>query len=347
MKLRLILGNIGTFLLVTFVGVSGSKGDITAESIGGSFITLSGDKNPLMPLDPVAAALVGISDPTGYVTTAIDGRGNPTDGSTAYGGPAPDSLSLRSPGVSNEPGHFYWGFANTYPLYNSFTDYEVNGALPAGTRVGIKFNHDPSDRINFIGVVGKLHDVFYRDSSVTLVIETVDPVYSPTGGADALSADALSALGVYINYDNESIENDAVDFGGSVFATNIHWWDIDVPAVPTDGIASIRLNTSNSTDAVVDAYLTERFMTDNGYAPEDIKGWIDGTPVPLNGGDGQGITSQGVEYFDNEEVPYQHYTINNNQWSAHDIGFGVPIPEPSSSWLLLIGVGVLVRRRRV
>lgn len=316
---------------------------------------------PFYALSPLAVAAAGLPSGEGYGTVASDGLGNPYDGSTAYGGAAP--ASLVDQGINERPGHYYFGFANTYPTVDSFSAYELSGTnLSAGTYMNLCFRRTKNasneyDPINFIGICGDTvehAEVYERESGgnqfVYIAIKTVNPVYSTKGGGDQ---DAV--FGLYINYGNYDDGNEGVDYDGAVFRTNIHWWDIEVPEIPEDRLASIQLSTQANTDATIVATVPNSYIDSIGLTPDDVKGYVDEDELPMGQGSGETYSFAKVtpktelEYGlhgDQEYVDVSEFVIHNDQWSTHNIGVGV-IPEPATLALCLCGAAaMLIRKRR-
>lgn len=320
----------------------------TSPVTGGSYVPTY-----FMAINPTVAALAGLGTGEGYglAPPDYDGPGAPL---SAFGGPAPASLVAQ--GINERPGHYYFGFANTYPTVSNFSAYELGSTrLKPGTVLTLSFLRTTTDPINFIGIcgdptAGEVHvDAWAsNDTRLLLQVTMADPVYSVKGGGDQ-----DSVFGLYINYGDYDADNQDVDFDGAVFRTNIHWWDIDVPAVPNDRLASLQLATQSSTDAIVTATVPDSFFASMGVDPENVRGYVDETEIPLGQGldtetysfakvstEGQIMASNGLPKDVSE------YVIHSDQWSTHDISVGL-IPEPTTlSLLVLGGLGALIRRRR-
>ncbi len=300
-------------------------------------------------LDPMAAMAAGLGAGEGYGTA-----GYLLESDTAYGGAAPQNLAPQ--GVNERPGHYFFGFANTYPTTSNFAAYELgNTRLSAGAKVHLVFRRTTDDPINFIGMcadttAGAIYVSPSHQNNVEYLhieVEVTDPVYSTDGGGDQ-----NSVFGLYINYGNYDAANADVDYDGSVFRTNIHWWDIDVPDVPRDKLASIQLSTQANTDAVVTATISDSYLDRIGVDPNDVRGYIDDTEIPL----GQGLDNETYSFAkmaDEGFLDYNlsagdsvsEYVIHSNRWSTHDIGVGV-IPEPATLTLLVFAGLMSPRRRR-
>ncbi len=303
---------------------------------------------PFYALDPLIAAGAGLGTGEGYGTTATDGIGNPFLGTTAYGGVAPANLAAQ--GINERPGHYSFGFANTYPNTDNFSAYELgNTPIQSGTYLNMYFRMESDDPINFIGICGGtdlegINVSLAKTDGVTYLnieVDTTNPVYSTKGGGDQ-----DSVFGLYINYGNYDEGNVGVNYDSAIFRTNIHWWDIDVPAIPQDKLASIRLSTQNGTEAIVAASIPDSYFSDRGLNPNNVKGYVDEDELPL----GQGL---GETYSFEKMTPNGYllgdvthrFTIHSDQWSTHDIGVG-EVPEPATMTLLALGGMAILKRRR-
>ncbi|MDP6544272.1 MAG: PEP-CTERM sorting domain-containing protein [Phycisphaerae bacterium] len=318
-----------------------------------------------LDLTPTELALSGLSTTEGYGTTALDGRGAaavfPFNGdTTAYGGAAPANLAAQ--GINERPGHYYFGFAHTYPNTDDFSAYELgNTPLDAGTYMNLRFRriknaNDEYDPINFIGVCGDtvgFAEIYERESGndqyIYIALKTLDPVYSTKGAGDQ---DAV--FGLYINYGRYDEDNENVDYDGALFRTNIHWWDIDVPEISQDKLASIQLSTQASTDATVVATVPNSFFDSIGVDPNNVRGYVDEDEIPMGQDAREGYSFEKVIpkgeleyglYGDEVTLESSEFVIHNDNWSTHDIGVG-QIPEPATLSLLAIGGLALLRRKR-
>lgn len=299
----------------------------------------AGSWQPFYSLSPLAASVAGLGSGAGYGTTSPDGAGNPLSGTTGYGGMSTDSLIPE--GIHSRAGHYYFGFANTYPNTNQFSAYELSGTPLGSSEMDLYFRVNSPDRldeINFIGMCGPTSDEELIVGRVNLSGQAylriqsrvTNPKYSPNGGADH-----QSAFGMYINYGQNDAGNQNVDYHGAVFSTDIHWWDIDVPNIPGDKLASIKLNT-NSGAANLMAFIPDSYFNTIGLNPADAKGYVDGNEMPL-GQDGNG--DYYFSYYNNptfgqdldmdgvySTTDSHYFQIRNDQWSEHDLGFGL-VPE--------------------
>ena len=129
----------------------------TVSSYGAGFVweptrsTYGAAESPFYALNPMAAAAVGLGTGEGYGTVASNGIGIP--GTTAYGGVAPANLAAQE--INERPGHYYFGFANTYPTTNNFSAYELgNTVIQPETTLSLIFRRTTNDPINFIGICG-------------------------------------------------------------------------------------------------------------------------------------------------------------------------------------------------
>jgi len=336
---------------IFFIGACSASGFVWEPTLS-SYETAAGLQS-FYALNPFAAGMVGLGDGTGYGTVSPDGIGNPVSGTTAYAGPAPSSLIPQ--GIDERPGHFYFGFANTYPTTNDFAAYEMDQTvIQPGVELDLWFRRTTSDRINFIGMCADTSDenimvsreVLEGTEYLRLQTYVTDPVYSTKGGADQ-----ESVFGMYINYGDYDEGNQDVDYHGALFSTNIHWWDIDVPAIPQEKMASIRLSTQGGVDADMLAFIPHSYLDEVGLDPESVRAYVDNDELPL------GQQGEGHYWFDNfgtleRDLDFdgaaddcQYFKIHNDQWSAHDIGIG-EVPEPATLVLLAAGVGGVLRRRR-
>ena len=332
-----------------------------------SYATDSGSgRASFYDLDPTVAAAAGFGSGEGYGTTASNGIGNPLNGMTAYGGRAPDSLSPE--GINERPGHFYFGFANTYPNTNTFSAYEIGGTplnAAGDNDLDLWFRRTTSDPINFIGIAGGIpqsggqmrigREVVDGDEYLRIESSPVNPVFSSQGGGDQ-----TSVFGLYINYGEYDSDNEGVDYHGASFQTNIHWWDIDVPNISRDKLASIKLASEGGQTAHVTGYIPSSYLDSIGANPNDIRGFIDDELLPQGPDDDGEAGSGGYNYsfhrggmvtgdhnLDGIDEDLYRYRIYNNRWSPHDFRFGA-VPEPSSMIILgmsLLGLGL--RRRRI
>jgi len=306
------------------------------------------------PLNKTVAAGAGLGTGEGYGTVAPNGIGIP--GVTAYAGPAPDSLV--SQGINERPGHYYFGFANTYPNTDQFGAYELNNTtIKSGTYLDLWFRRTTTDPINFIGMCSSTSDedievgreVIGATEYMRIRTLTVDPVYSTQG-----EGDQNSIFGLYVNYGNYDAGNVGIDYHGALFSTQIHWWDIDVPAIPKDKLASINLSTQSGVEADLLAFIPHSYFSENGLDPDEVSGYVDEDELPL----GQEGNDHWFDHYGSVERDLNldginetsgYYKIHNDQWSEHDLGVGdtLPVPEPSTTCLLLLGgITLWIRRHR-
>lgn len=324
---------------------------VSANSFGDDFVwepTLSRyQKEPGSPwyynfvelgLPPLVLQAAGLGTGEGY------GMTNPLvvvpGATTAYGGPAPASV------VGDRPGEYYFGFASTYTPSDTYSAFDLGSTIiQPTTSLELYFRIETNDPINFIGICGGTDlggvKVQFANSNgfsyLYVEADATNPVASSEGDQDC-------AFGLYINYGNYG-EVDR-NYDSTVFRTNVHWWDIDVPEASEEKLASIQLSAENNEEAIITASIPTTFFSNRGLNPNNVKGYVDQYELPM--GEGMGETysfekgSSVVQIFG--EDAYE-YIIHNDQWSTHVISVG-EIPEPATMTLLALGGMAMLKRRR-
>lgn len=231
-----------------------------------------------------------------------------------------------------QPAGLLMGFLNTTDISGTPTlaQTDLTGTeLPAGTVVKLRFTKAADDKIKFIGMLADPNQpiVFTAISSTAFSVTAhiANPVESASGNAGA-------AFGMLIV--TEPIVN---DFGGTIFATDLHWLDIKVPTLSTEGVFAISGNGKQGVAATTTAIIPVDKLSEFGLSEAtagEVRGYIDGVAVPDANFDNQGVSSPaGFEFLNPTANPLNKVliaSITNSSWSPHDLQYGVVIDEKPS-----------------
>lgn len=193
--------------------------------------------------------------------------------------------------------------------------------LSAGTALVLVFNKAASDKINFSALLADAaQTVSYElvsDTKIRIRASIVDPVQSASG-------DAAAAFGLVLSYADSA----AIDFKGTVFATNMHYLDLAGPTDINPGTAGINGNGVNGVAVNFNAFLPLQFLASFGVTEanvSEVNGYIDGVAVPAGTFTNLGLDSSLGFNFNDSSNPNNTVLkakVTNSTWSAHTIGFG-------------------------
>jgi len=254
---------------------------------------------------------------TAFETTPVVGVGMTAGANKAYG-----------MGIWQEAQRIYvFGFVNAQPTTMSpptMAQTDLAGKdIDAGTRLKLKFTKSAGQRIDYFAVVcdpdaeitvepepGKtLTEASYFIVKASIVKPVRSASGATTGGAFGFVADCSSVMSVD-------------DYLGSVFATNMHWVDIDPPSVSMGTMAGIRANGAAGVSATFDGVFPPEMLTKMGIGdPADVQGYIDVTKI-LTTSTTATFAYKGVGDGTLWTTGWHKYRITSAQWSAHNILYG-------------------------
>ncbi len=287
-------------------------------------------------------------------------------GGVAAGGPLVDGGGpTGSYYGSQQPDAYTYVFGLTSSTTPSLTyDYELNNTgVAAGTSLQLSFS-GVTTRPDYIAYTGGDLLAYQYNSTAGTLTMTVSTVNPTASNLDPLGTTLNSSFGMKI------VTGSGMDFGGTVFQTNMFWQDVQELASysGTSFVAGLNAYGVASGLAEFTAYLPMSFLGANGItSPQDCNaalqkdgvaavnldnltrviytdsnpGFADEGTLWTYGG-ASGLNLDGTAGNDD----YVKATYSNDSWSQGNIGI-VMIPEPAS-WLLSLVASVLliVRRRR-
>jgi len=277
--------------------------------------------------DPAASSHSG----SGGGFSAVPGPGIPagtgvtTSGPVAYGG------------GQNTSGVFTFGFTNSTNPFPAFGDTELSSTvLVAGTTLTLYFDKGATDSINYVAIItDTTASITYEVISSTrikIVANVVNPVASASGDLNA-------AFGLVVDYQNVP----ALNFEQTVFATNMHHFDVSPPVTQPSGVAGINANGQNGTSAQFRAFMPITYLASIGLTdPSECKGYVDGIETPPGDFTNEGLDNTlGFNFMDagNPTNEVLKVVINNANWSPHDMQFGKlssPPADPNAAKRLAI-----------
>jgi len=223
-----------------------------------------------------------------------------------------------------QPAGLLMGSVNTVTISGTPTlsQTDLSGtALPAGTVVKLRFTKAAGDQVKFIGLLADPNQaIVYTALSSTAFMVTAriaNPVESASGNAAA-------AFGMLI------VTSEIVgDFGGTIFATDLHWLDIGVPRFDSSGIFAISGNGKAGVTATTTAIIPVDKLPVFGLTEEtagSARGYIDDSFLPNGSFTNQGVSAPaGFQYLNsaNPQNKVLKVSIINSSWSTHDLQYGV------------------------
>lgn len=267
---------------------------------------------------------------------------------TAYGGGMVDGT------------RYVFGFA--HETVTSVSSYNLSGTdLGAGTTLHLQFTN-LSAAPKYVAITGGALTSYTFDSgtgTLSLTASTINPVAS---ASDATGNTLGSAFGLLIE------TGGSLDFGGTVFRTDMYWGDVSALAgyAGTTYAAGLNASGQNGSLASFYAYLPVSFLNSVGInSPADCqaalqKNSVDGVALDITrelyapsdpGYSGSGYAYVAASTYDFNGAGIDNYILAsyaNSSWSNGDIGV-TAVPEPATVALGL-GLGVLAlvaaRRRR-
>lgn len=199
-------------------------------------------------------------------------------------------------------------------------------ALPAGTRVVLKFNKAAGQRINFIAILGDpdlgvslspIGTALTTATSFTVTARVAAPVASAGG-------DVQAAMGLLVDCSTSTARN----YQGSLFLTDMHWLDVGPPSISASTMAGLNANGRNGVAATFDGMFTRDFLTSMGISdPTTVYGYIDTTKI-LPGSTNATFTVKGLGNGSLWPSDYFKYRITNSGWSAHNVLYGRAVTRP-------------------
>lgn len=286
---------------------------------------------------------------TGSVGQLIDGF---TPNGIYYGTAQPDAHT------------FVFGLVNTPTPTGATAQYNLSGAMAAGTPITLSFTGLTArpDYLAYTG--GPLTAYNYNAGTGTLTLTTnlVNPVAS---ASDPTSTTLLSTFGLMI------VTGSAHNFGGTIFQTGMFWEDVSPLAnySGTSYLAGVNAAGINGQTASFYAYLPLAFLQDNGIGqPDDAQAVVqkssgDGIVLsnlvldfytsanPLFAGQSTTWNYAGPSAFNLDGLAgnddFVRATYTNSSWSDANMGIAA-VPEPSTYAVLLglAALGAAWRRRR-
>ncbi|MDF1860203.1 MAG: hypothetical protein P1U87_08310 [Verrucomicrobiales bacterium] len=260
--------------------------------------------------DPAASTHTGAGTAFKQVTGpgVPAGTGSTTSGPVAYGG------------GQNTSGVFTFGFTNSTNPFPALGDTELSSTvLVAGTTLTLYFDKGATDSVNYVAIItDTTASITYEvisSTRVKIVANVVNPVASASGDLNAV-------FGLVIDYQNVP----ALNFEQTVFATNMHHFDVSPPATQPSGVAGINANGLNGTSAQFRAFMPITYLASIGLTdPSECKGYVDGIETPPGDFTNEGLDATlGFDFMDagNPTNEVLKVVINNDSWSPHDMQFG-------------------------
>ncbi len=279
-------------------------------------------------------SFVDVSSMVPFPIPGMGGIGTTSEDPKAYG------MGLNNQGGFT--GGFVFGFVGTMPTGKpTFAQTELSGtALTAGTKVVLVFSKTTTDRINYMALTSNpatsgsnqiLKYEVISDTKFRITATIVDPIKSASG-------DLGAAFGLYIDFQN----NSSLDFDGTVFVTDMHYYDISAPTEFPSGLAGLSAGGFNGVAAQFFAFMPINFVTSMGLDPnntgllqQELQGYIDNTQVAQGKFENKGPDSSLGFAFNDSENPGNTVvvmSITNDVWSKHNIQFGkliISAPTPT------------------
>ena len=250
----------------------------------------------------------------------------------AVGSPAPAGTGMTQPPTGVAFGCGFWtpdtevfsfGFVTpeyTGPGMPTLDQTDLMGTvLSPATPLSLVFTKAAGRRIDSVAIVGDPDaqvSLDYAGASLTEATQftvratVTDPVASASGNAAA-------AFGLVIDCATASAHN----YYGSLFVTDMHWFDVQPPTFTSAGMAGLSAHGTNGVMATLDGIFAPEFLTTMGISdPNAVQGYVDATAV--TGWSGAAFYALGQGDGSLWPTGYWKYRITNSTWSRHNLMFG-------------------------
>jgi len=226
---------------------------------------------------------------------------------------------------------YAFGFLNAVPTGPpTMAQTDLTGKdIDEGFKLTLMFQKEAGRRINFFALLAETainaklfvtHDgATLTDATwVTVTAQITDPVRSASG-------DVGAAFGFIADCSSATTR----DYHGAIFATTMHWLDVQPPTLSGSTLAGLNANGSPGVTATFDGLFPLSLLRQMGITdPYRVAGYIDTAQI-LPGSTTATFTTMGISAWWN--AGFYRYRITNSGWSRHNILYGRAVTRPGKA----------------